>query len=46
MFIRNAYECYFCLLLDLLFRARTKKCMGLSQGWGRKKVPCIFFYLG
>jgi len=24
----------------------VQKCMGLSQGWGRKKVPCIFFYLG
>jgi len=45
MFIRNAYECYFCLLLGLLFRARTKM-YGPVLRVGRKKVPCIFFYLG
>ncbi len=42
MFIRNAYECYFCLLLGLLFRARTKKVWARPKGGGVKKCLVSF----
>ena len=42
MFIRNAYECYFCLLLGLLFRAHTKKVWACHKGGGVKKCLVSF----
>lgn len=42
MFIRNAYECYFCLLLGLLFRARTKNVWACPKGEDVKKCLVSF----
>ena len=42
MFIRNAYECYFCLILGLLFRVRTKNVWDRPKDGGAKKCLVSF----
>lgn len=44
MFIRNAYECYFCLLLGLLFRARTKNVWACPKDGAQKSALYLLLF--
>lgn len=44
MFIRNAYECYFCLLLGLIFRARTKMNGPVPRMGAQKNALHLFLF--
>lgn len=44
MLIRNAYECYFCLLLGLLVRARTKMNGPVPRMGAQKSTLYLFLF--